>query len=508
MRSSGKPPRRGRRFDSDAPPAAVRVAEFLRAKLPGKVSPRWLHRQLITLGYCGSEDDARARAVVRQACLLAYEHVSRLKAIYLDGYSRLDYPAKRNMLFVGPTGSGKTYLAALLFERILHLPCVIVDCSNLTSAGYVGGDVASIPARLIQKAGGNVELAQVGIIVLDEIDKMAGRAGQHGNWLKAAAQTELLRMLQGGETTACFSKASAGGPPAPETSVRMDDVTFFACGAFSGIEELVAQEQAATSSPTTLRHGSAAVTTADLTPSVLERFGLLPELVGRFPIMCALPPLSLDTLKQIAVIELKREAVRWSCEGRLDDLRATVDPLFLDELAQDAFRRKTGARGIAGALSSHLDSLAFELFGSEAGRNTGPERPSTGPASQPASERPRDPGTRLLPEVATSAEQEPTTSRRYHWKFTYWPEQTTPDSRSFKVRRLEIQIPPSAWARLLSSAGGPARLIESVVGKHRFEFADNTMQIELLEPYEIDRDASDLGDRVHRAYLDGKWRAA
>jgi len=320
------------------------VSDLLCERLPSQFSPGFFRDRLAELGYCGIDTDPQVHEVVRQVSLLAYQHARRLQQIHLEGIDPATLPPKRNGLIVGKTGSGKTHLLTLVFEEILGLPCTVIDCSSMTSAGYVGDNVASILPRLIEKADKNVPYAQCGVVILDEIDKISRRKGYNNNWLKGETQNELLRLLQGGEVTASFSGGLAKtNMVASEVKLGTDDVMFVGCGAFSGIDSIISSSREASPSTDDLQ---GPIQSRDLSRTVFEQYGFVPEFVGRFSSFMALPPVSLETMKSIALSALQRERKRWELEGCDSDFDALADEEFVETIASDALAQDTGARGV------------------------------------------------------------------------------------------------------------------------------------------------------------------
>ena len=202
------------------------------------IPPRKIFAKLEELGYRG-QDDAR-----RAASLMAYRHVRRIKRIYLDGAKREDVLPKANYLFIGPTGCGKTHLVELLFQHILRLPTVIVDITTYSETGYVGQDSNTIITRLLHASDDNPLLASIGIICLDEFDKIASGqnnaifagAGTTKDVTGMGVQRELLKMLEAGEVVVPLelTHSTYGDHLVMSTA----DIAFIAAGAFSGFAQV------------------------------------------------------------------------------------------------------------------------------------------------------------------------------------------------------------------------------------------------------------------------------
>src|SRR3954462_14222290 len=202
------------------------------------LSPRGIFERLEEYGYQGQTQARRALA------LLAYRHVRRIKRIYLEGAKREQLLPKTNMLLVGPTGCGKTYLVELLFQQILRLPTVIIDITTYSETGYVGQDPSTILTRLLHAADDNPLLASVGIICLDEFDKIA--SGQNNAMFAGAGTTkdvtglgvqrELLKMLEASEVVVPLELTHS--TYGDHIVMSTGDIAFVACGAFSGFQQV------------------------------------------------------------------------------------------------------------------------------------------------------------------------------------------------------------------------------------------------------------------------------
>src|SRR4051794_9857333 len=209
------------------------------------IPPKRIYTRLEELGYRGQEEARRA------VSLMAYRHIKRIKRIYLDGAKREQILPKSNFLLIGPTGCGKTHLVELLFQNILRLPTVIVDITTYSETGYVGQDPNTIVTRLLHAADDNPLLASIGIICLDEFDKIASGqnnaifagAGTTKDVTGLGVQRELLKMLEASEVVVPLelTHSSYGDHIVMSTA----DVAFIAAGAFSGFHQ-VADRRAAT----------------------------------------------------------------------------------------------------------------------------------------------------------------------------------------------------------------------------------------------------------------------
>jgi ATP-dependent Clp protease ATP-binding subunit ClpX len=335
--------------------------------------PTEIYRQLDGEGYRG-QDEAR-----RAVCLMAYRHVRRVKRIYLDGVEREDVPTKTNYLMVGPTGCGKTHLVELLFRKILKLPTALVDITTYSETGYVGQDPSTILTRLLHAADDNPMLASIGIICLDEFDKLASGqnnaifagAGTTKDVTGMGVQRELLKMLESCEVVVPLelTHSTYGDHIVLSTA----DIAFIAAGAFSGFKH-VAHRRGAFDSIGFGRDGklksgtpsdAIAVTfTADEVESVanFQAYGFLPELVARFTRIVPFQALDAETLKDILQQDVISRVTR---EFADEGFELDIDEPVLDHIVDAALRRETGARGLASSLTRHLEEVAFKFFGSE-----------------------------------------------------------------------------------------------------------------------------------------------
>ncbi len=354
-------------------PGIERFVKFVRS-LP-EPSPKDMFARLEDLGYRG-QDEAR-----RALCLMAYRHVRRIKRIYLDGADRRTLPRKSNYLMVGPTGCGKTYLVEQLFEKILKLPTVLVDITTYSETGYVGQDPSTILTRLLHAADDNPMLASIGIVCLDEFDKIASGqnnavfagAGTTKDVTGMGVQRELLKMLETSEVVVPLelTHSSYGDHVVMSTA----DIAFVAAGAFSGFQQVAARRahndsigfgRDALARRSRSLEAIAVGFSAEEVESVanFQSYGFLPELIARFTRVVPFQALDAGTLKDILQTDVIERMTR---EFQDEGFELHVDEGVLDHVVQDALRRETGARGLASTLNRHLEETAFEAFGTRSG---------------------------------------------------------------------------------------------------------------------------------------------
>ena len=323
-------------------------------------NPRELYRHLEGIGYIG-QDDAR-----KKLCLMAYRHIRRLKDHFLHSIPLEDLSQKSNVLMLGPTGCGKTHLAELLFRQVLQVPVAIVDMTGFVETGYVGRQVPEILSDLLTAAQGNPFWAKMGICVLDEFDKIAGSgsnlrfggAGTNKDVSGYGVQRSLLKLIEGGN-----HEISTKVPW--EDSVNMDTgcIGFVACGAFSGIQNLIPSNQNGSFGFSSNKETTTKNTdnnNKNISVETFTKYGFLPELIGRFNSICHLNPLNkkdlMSILQKNVLPKYNQEFVR---EGQTLEVPTKVMNSIIDQ----AVERKTGARGIALLLEEYFESRAFESFG-------------------------------------------------------------------------------------------------------------------------------------------------
>jgi ATP-dependent Clp protease ATP-binding subunit ClpX len=333
------------------------------------IAPRRIYEKLEEAGYRGQEEARRA------VSLMAYRHIRRIRRIYLDGHKREQLLPKANFLLIGPTGCGKTHLVELLFQTILRLPTVIVDITTYSETGYVGQDPNTIVTRLLHAADDNPLLASIGIICLDEFDKIASGqnnaifagAGTTKDVTGMGVQRELLKMFEAGEVVVPLelTHSTYGDHIVMSTA----DIAFIAAGAFSGFQQVArrrgAIDRIGFGRGKVAGGGASDAIAVSLTSEEVENianfqaYGFLPELMARFTRVVPFRALDRGTLKDILrtnVIErLQRE---FEDEG----FRLTVSDPVLDYVVNESIRRETGARGLSALLTRYLEDAAFESF--------------------------------------------------------------------------------------------------------------------------------------------------
>ena len=272
---------------------------------------------------------------------------------------------KSNMLMLGPTGCGKTYLVKTL-ARLLDVPLAIADATSLTEAGYIGDDIESVISRLLAAADNDVDRAEQGIVFIDEIDKIAKKKNANQRDVSGeAVQQGMLKLLEGSEVEVPVGAASKNAM-VPMTTVNTKNILFICGGAFPGLEDIIKErlnKQAAIGFMGDLKdkYDEDPNLLMKVTVDDLRNFGMIPEFIGRLPIIFSLSALTKDML--VRILKEPRNAILKQYQKllALDEVELTMDDEALEAIAEKALEKRTGARALRAIIEEFMLDIMYEI---------------------------------------------------------------------------------------------------------------------------------------------------
>ena len=319
-------------------------------------------KNFLDLHIIGQEQAKKTLAVA------VYNHYKRINQKQLPNDIEIQ---KSNLLLVGPTGTGKTLLAQTI-SKFLNVPIAIVDATVLTEAGYVGEDVESILSKLLQAAEFDVEKAQNGIVFIDEIDKIARKSDNPSITRDVSGegvQQAMLKLLEG-TTVNVPPKGGRKHPDQQFIELNTSNILFIAGGAFDGIDKIIKtrlnlQSIGFKSSDEKVVNEDEENVLKFVNPHDIRSYGLIPEIIGRLPVMCHLNPLSKDALRDIMTVPKNSLVKQYTRLFEMDDIEFTITPSAIDYIVERAFEFKIGARGLRTLCEAILNDAMFNLPSSD-----------------------------------------------------------------------------------------------------------------------------------------------
>ena len=319
-------------------------------------------KNFLDLHVIGQEQAKKTLAVA------VYNHYKRINQKQLPNDIEIQ---KSNLLLVGPTGTGKTLLAQTI-SKFLNVPIAIVDATVLTEAGYVGEDVESILSKLLQAAEFDVEKAQNGIVFIDEIDKIARKSDNPSITRDVSGegvQQAMLKLLEG-TTVNVPPKGGRKHPDQQFIELNTSNILFIAGGAFDGIDKIIKtrlnlQSIGFKSSDEKVVNDEEENVLKFVNPHDIRSYGLIPEIIGRLPVMCHLNPLSKDALRDIMTVPKNALVKQYTRLFEMDDIEFTITPSAIDYIVERAFEFKIGARGLRTLCEAILNDAMFNLPSSD-----------------------------------------------------------------------------------------------------------------------------------------------